>query len=147
MRKYFKIIIFALSVGVLMLNVLPFMSTYANGSEHGTIIVRGYNLIEFSALGCVPLFAILLIPAILFSSHSNELQNIELTLLIIVSTISYVHTLNAARIWLHSISDSIITHHFGMILYPFSFLLLIIVSKFLLIVSSSSFDEPFFYNI
>ena len=147
MNKRLKYIVIAFAIGVVILNVLPFMSTYVNGSEHGTVIVRGYNLIEFSTLGCIPLFATLLIPAILFSNHSKEFQNIELILLSIASIISYIHALNSAKNWLLSISDSIITHHLGMIVYPFSFLLLIIVSKFLLNVSSSYFDEPLYYEI
>ena len=48
-----------------VLCTLPVMSAHLNGGESGTLVVRGYNLMEFSAWGCIPMIAPLLMAALL----------------------------------------------------------------------------------
>lgn len=138
-----KCIIIFVTIIALMLNLLPVMSSPFTGElVSGKVVISGFNLLEFSALGCMPILAIILLPIIFFSNHSAEFQKIELILLAIITIPAYIHSLNAAREWLYSTSEAMITYHPGMIAYPFSFLLIIIVSNFLSTTSNSfSMDE------
>lgn len=126
MRRYFKVIMILASVAVTIMSILPVMSIYLSGGESCTLYVRGFNLMEFSAWGCIPLFAPLLIPVILFGHQSKAAQEAELMLLFGVNMVSYVHSFNAARAWLE-LEDALITYYPGMLLIPFAFILALII--------------------
>lgn len=56
-----------LGIAMLALNTLPILSAHCEGSESCTLMVRGYNLLEFSSWAAVPVFSVIIILAILFS--------------------------------------------------------------------------------
>ena len=100
---------------------LPMVSTYLSDGEACTMVIRGYNLMEFSALGCVPLFAALLIPVIVFGCQGKATKETELLLLFVVTVVCYVHGVNTSREWLYSLDGSLISYHPAMLLYPVLF--------------------------
>lgn len=71
MKDIFKIVIVIASLGASATCVLPLMSITASGGESAIFVVNGYNLMEFSAWGCVSMISTLLIPVILFGKQSK----------------------------------------------------------------------------
>lgn len=80
---------------------------------------------EFSAWSCVPLLAPLVVPMILFSSQTKAIKEIALLVLFVGYMICYVHSFNAARAWLTSLSDTLIAFYPGMFLTPFAFMVIV----------------------
>ena len=130
MKAVYKHLMLVLSMGSAALCMLPVMSTWLfDGGKFGdTFYIEVYNLIEFSAWGCVPLFAPLLIPVILYGSQTKDAKELELIFLFSANMICYVHSFNAARTWLDTISDSLILYYPGRALYPLGFMVLCIVA-------------------
>lgn len=123
-----KNIIPLLIVGMLGLNILPIMSAYSGGSESGMLMVRGFNLVEFSPWGILPVSSIILVLGILFSCQSKGAKNAELLLLLAVNLVCYAQSFKAARVWFESIAASPIVCHFGMIMFPLGSAALIILA-------------------
>ena len=121
MKKKHKIILILISVAAAATCALPVMSIYLSDGESCTLFVRGYNLMEFSALGCVPLFAPLFIPAITLGSQTKAAKETMLLILFAANMICYVHGFNAARIWFDSLGGSLLTFYPGMLLIPLAF--------------------------
>lgn len=117
LRNYLVIII---GVAVFAMCGLPLMSTYLHGGESCTLMIRGYNLVEYSAWGIVPLAAPLLIIAIFLGVQRESFREIEILALLLGSLVSYVHGFNSARTWMYSIADSHVSFHPAFSLYPFA---------------------------
>ncbi len=107
-----------LSLAFVALNTMPIFSTFCGGSESCTLMVRGYNLLEFSAWAALPIFTVVIILGILFSVQKKSAKNAELLLLLTANVVCYMESLKAARVWLESISNAPINSHFGMLAYP-----------------------------
>ena len=116
-------------VAVFALCALPLISAYCGGGESCTLVIRGYNLMEFSGWGAVPMLAPLLVPAILFGNQPKAAREAELVLLFLADVVCYAHSLSAARIWLETVGDSAISVHPGMILCPLGFAGLLAAAK------------------
>lgn len=101
--------------------LLPLMSARAISAESATLLVRGYNLIEFSPWGIFPIVAPLLIPLILISHLSERIQRVLLATLLASNALCYVSSFLAARTWLEAINVEHIAYHFGTALYPLAF--------------------------
>lgn len=113
-------------IAVSIMHILPIMSTYLSDGESCTLTVRGYNLMEFSALAVIPMIAPLFTLVILFGHQSKSAQEIELLFLTAVNLICYVHGVNAAKDWLYSLDGSLLEYYPGMILLPLAFCLVVI---------------------
>ena len=122
MRRLHKTLIFCASIATTALCALPLMSTHLSGGESCTMVIRGFNLMEFSARGCVPLFAALLIPMILFGCQSKTSKEAELLLLVVINLTCFVHGINASHEWIHSLNGSLLTYYSGMMIYPCAFI-------------------------
>ena len=129
MKKEYKTILVLISVAVAATCALPVMSIYLSDGESCTMLIRGYNLMEFSALGCVPLFAPLFIPAITLGSQTEAAKETMMLFLFAANMICYVHSFNAARTWLGSLNGSLRTFYPGMLLIPLAFSTIMVLSK------------------
>lgn len=114
-----------LGIAMLALNTLPILSAHCEGSESCTLMVRGYNLLEFSSWAAVPVFSVIIILAILFSLQKKSAKNVELILLLVANAVCYVESLRVARAWLDGISNAPINCHFGMIAFPVGVVLIV----------------------
>lgn len=123
MRKNYKFLIFGICLAVTCLCFLPVMSRASGASGTCMLIIRGYNLMEFSGLGCIPILTPLLIPGILFGHQSRAAQEIEIMLLFLASMASYIHSFNSAREWLLKVGSSIISLYPGALLMPLGLIL------------------------
>ena len=125
MKRAYRVTFVLVCIAAASLCMLPVMSVYLNDGEICTLFVRGYNLMEFSAWSCVPLLAPLLIPMVLFGTQTKAAKEIEFLILFIGNMICYVHSVNAARAWLTSLGDTLITYYPGMFLTPFAFVVIV----------------------
>lgn len=103
---------------MIALNAMPIMSVSCLDGEACELMVRGYNLMEFSPWGTIPIFTAVFVLAILFSCQSKATKQAELLLLLVANCVCYVTSIMAARAWLESVSSSFIFTHFGMITFP-----------------------------
>ena len=115
-----KFILFTGLIAV-ALCALPIMSMQLSGGESGKIVIYGYDLMEFSAWGCLPLLTPLLLTVILFGTQTRIAQEIELSVLFIGNILCCVHSYNTAQAWLMSLGENLIQFHTGIILYPLGF--------------------------
>lgn len=127
-EKRVKIIAVLISAAAITMCLLPIMSINLSGTEKCTLIVHGYNLIGFSALGCVPIIAPLFIPAVMVGGTD---KNNYITMLCIFSvhTVCYIHGINASKEWCASVCTGPITYHAGVVNYPGAFILALIAVK------------------
>ncbi len=107
-----------LSLAFVALNALPIFSAHCGGNESCTLMVRGYNLLEFSVWGILPKSTVMLVLTILFSCQSKAAKNAELLLLLTVNLVCYAESFKAARCWFESVATSPVVCHFGTILFP-----------------------------
>lgn len=129
MRWLHKIFIICAGIAATSLCVLPLMHTYLSDGESCTMVIRGFNLVEFSAWGCVPVFASLLIPAILFGNQTKAAKETALLILFIGNMVCYVHSFHAAKAWLYSLDGSMLTYHPGVVLVPLGFIMVLALTK------------------
>jgi len=117
MKNIHKFVISILCLAAAAISVMPIMSAETGNTEYGTLVIRGYNLMEYSALGCVPLLTFILIPILLFGRQSTASKHTETILLVYGNAIFYIHALNSAKEWLRSVSNSSLTYYPGLVLY------------------------------
>lgn len=122
MRKAYSIILVLTSVAAAALCALPIMSARVGGTESCNLILRGFNLIEFSPLAAVCLFAPLLVSGILLGGQPRAAQELELICLLVGNIACYSHSFSAAQTWLADRSISLITYHPNMLWYPAAFI-------------------------
>lgn len=84
-EKLFCYLMVAAAIIDFALCALPLASAYSGGSESYTIVIHGYNLIEFSAWGVIPLLAPLIVPVLLFGHQSKPTQELSLATLFCVT--------------------------------------------------------------
>ena len=119
-------ILFPIVLAMVALNAMPIMSVSCLDGEACELMVRGYNLMEFSAWGTIPIFTAVFVLAILFSCQSKAAKQAELLLLLAVNCVCYVTSIMAARAWLEGVSSSFVVTHFGMITFPLGTMALIL---------------------
>ena len=114
-----------LSLAFVALNALPIFSAHCRVSESCTLMVRGYNLLEFSFWAALPVFTVVIILGILFSFQKKSAKNVELLLLLLANAVCYLESIKTARAWLEGISNAPINCHFGMIAFPLGTMVII----------------------
>ena len=129
MKLAYKAILIFMGIAAVATCALPIMSVYLSDGESCTLFIRGYNLMEFSAWGCIPLIVPLLVMAILFGNQKKTAKEAELLLLFAGNMVCYVHSFNAAWAWLTSLDGSFITYHLGMFLLPLTFIMILALWK------------------
>ena len=104
---------------IVFMSTFPIMSVPSGGMECGILVVRGYNLVEFSSWGIVFLSA----PLLLSATHSK--RNKRLVLICVLS--SYIYALCVAYAWLNRIGNSPVAFHIGALLSPLLLLFMVLL--------------------
>ena len=130
MKRTFKVIMIIACIAATALCALPVLSVNLGGSESCTLYVRGYNLIEFSAWGCVPLFAPLLIIPVQCGSLTKQTKELVHLSLVVGNLVCYIHSIHAACDWIASVDGGSVTYYSGMFLIPFGFVICIVLLCF-----------------
>lgn len=108
--------------------LFPMLSGKIATGEAYTSVIRGYNLLEFSAWGITAIISPWLVPLILYGCQSRAAKELELMALMIGNIVCYVHSVNNVRIWLYDIGASVVEMKAAMFLYPINFILLCITA-------------------
>lgn len=140
MKKLLKCLIIFFSIALLFLSNLPLLSMRSTVGESCTFVIRGYNLLEFSAWACVPLFAPLVILAISFSHQSVYAKDTLFLFLALSNLICYVHSVNTAKAWLMSIENSPIKYQLYLFVLPIGVELILILSIISNIITTKECD-------
>ncbi len=128
MKKRYHCIASVACAVALALCALPIMSANSGGIESCTLIIRGYNLIEFSAWGIISVLSPIVVFAIVLGHQTTSGKETKLLLLGMASMVSYAHSVTAGREWLVSVGGSLIDYQVGMLLYPIGLLVLFAIA-------------------
>ena len=93
------------------------------------MVIEGINFTEFSAPSVLIPIAPLIVFAILYGCQSRQAKEVELILLLIGNSISFVHGAIAARTWLLEIDATIYgMTNIALFVYPVAFALLCFIA-------------------
>ena len=109
--------------------VLPITTIHCGGPEPATIVVRGFNLMNFSCRGIVPILAALITPVSAMGSQSHGAKEAELIFLFMANAVSFLHSFNTAKMWFMEGDKSLITLDFGAVIFPLGFIAVLIITK------------------
>lgn len=124
----YRITVAIFIAAVIAMCILPVMSVDLSDAERGTLLVRGYNLIEFSEFGCIPIIAPLFIPAVLVDCTDKN-NYVTMLYIFLFYMVCYIHGINASKEWCASVCTGPITYHAGVVNYPGAFILALIAVK------------------
>ena len=123
-NRNFKYLFLAACCGAAAMSGLPVLS---GACKSGTIFVRGFNLMEFSPCGCIPLIAPFALFVILYGSQSKQAREIEMLMLAIGNLMCFVQSCNYARDWMLAQEGMRLVHHPAMVFYPSAFFALVLL--------------------
>ena len=126
-----KLIICILSFVAFLLCFFPLMSVYVDGKENTVLTACGFNLMECSALGVVPLIAPLLVPIILYGHQNKASKERCLIVLLVGNLICYVDSFNATKEWFGTVGSEMISYYPMAVIYPVCFVAILIAAKIL----------------
>lgn len=118
MSKVFKTISLLLSVAALFSFVLPLFSTVCGEIETQHVVLRGWNLPEFSPWGVLTVFAPILLCGLLASPLPDRWKTVLLLALIVGVPVSYTQAVHAALAWMRTDANTYIQYHYGLAVYP-----------------------------
>ena len=108
----------AIVIGTLVLSGMPLMGVDVGEMERGTLIVRGFNLMEFSWLGVLPL----LVPVLALVFEKKHLQLMSLG----IATLGYATSFCLARYWLQTVGDKAVIFYLGALIYPLAIVMVVL---------------------
>lgn len=123
----FRYTIMIASVITTAICFFPLFTGTSGGAESTIFVIRGLNLIEFSAWGCLPIIIPLFIPAIVFGDQAKWVKMLELMILACVNMVSYFYSISIAKEWLRSACENLISYHYCCLLYPIIFMTIILL--------------------
>ena len=114
-EQHLKRLVCVSGIFATLLVTLPLISGV---SGHDTIMIRGFNLMEFSPFGCVPLLAPMLIVFVACGSQTQAVKESAIILFTVGNLICYTQAFNIAREWLSVHADSMFTCYPGIVWVP-----------------------------
>lgn len=101
---------------------LPLFSAEVTGKVSSVLMIRGYNLLEFSLLGIVPL-TVALLTAVILSMECKRISNNRTFFIVFVIYLGcYAFSYHAAWEWLETVENTAVTVHYGSFIHPLGIL-------------------------
>lgn len=121
--KKFSFLLNLLSYAPLL---LPIYATSIDSGEAYELIIKGYNLAEFSVWGSI-IFAIpIIIIAITYSSIDNKIKNLLLIAVYLLAIVGFYNASIAADKWIQGVADGfVLCRPYQMISFLFVFVSMI----------------------
>lgn len=119
-RQLFDVLFIAEFFATIIFATQPLLSGKAG---YDTILVRGFNLMEFSVLGCVPVLAPILLIFVVLGCQERKVKELCVIAMLLLTVICYSHGFIAAQEWLLEASEASITYHPCILFFPMSILL------------------------
>jgi len=88
--------------------ILPIYSTTIDGEEGCELIIRGYNLAEFSVWGSLVFTIPIIIIAVTYSRQYNKMKNLLLIAIYLFSIVVFHNASVAADTWIRSVADGFV---------------------------------------
>ena len=108
----------------LLSSALPIMTGFAGGSEaSGELVIRGFNLAEFSPFGVTVIAAPILLAGIFYAGFSSDTKQLLVLLLWGITMFGVAKAIHAAAAWLNEISVSSISFSALILAWPVLFFL------------------------
>ena len=114
LMKYGGIVLAVLSLLTLG---LPLFSTTLTVGEAGRLVVRGYNLVEFSPWGGVAVVAPLVLLGLALSKLSRPVKTMGLLGLCVLTGFALCGAVAAAQTWVRSTADGFVEPHMSHLFY------------------------------
>lgn len=112
--KYISVI---LSVTSLIALILPLFSARVTYGESWDMVIRGYNLIEFSAWGSIVLFVPIVLIGLMLSKLNNSIKNIGMLALFLFDVVALHKASNCAYNWVLQQTSEYVQIHRNQFLY------------------------------
>lgn len=120
--KLFNVISVLLSIAAFISLALPFYSSHVTEGEAYNMVIKGYNLVEFSPLGSVVLISPILLIGLVFSKLQNNHKTIGILSLLPITAIALNHSCSAAYRWMTEQTSSHILLNMNYLFYSLFFL-------------------------
>jgi len=102
--------------------ILPIYRTTIDGEGGCELIIKGYNLVEFSVWGSLIFAFPIIILAITYSRQDNKIKNLLLVAMYLFSIVVFYNASKAADIWIRGVADGfVLCRPYQMISFIFVF--------------------------
>ncbi|MBR2043542.1 MAG: hypothetical protein IJ946_04310 [Clostridia bacterium] len=116
-RKLFSVLAIILSLFAIASLFLPIYSTNITDGEACNLIVKGYNLVEFSPWGGVMLLTPLVLLGLMLSKIKSSVKTIGLLGLLLLDSVALCGATSAAYSWITNIATGFVKPHMGHLIY------------------------------
>ena len=89
----------------------PVYSTYLADGEAGNVIVKGYNLVEFSSWGSVVLLVPLLLIGLMLGKLHPAVNTIGVLGLLLLNGVALSESVTAAHTWIAGVATGLVETH------------------------------------
>ena len=102
--------------------ILPIYSTMVDGKEGYELIIRGYNLVEFSVWGSLVFAIPVIVLAITYSNQDCRIKNLLLLATYLLSIAGFYNASIAADKWIRDVANGfVLCRPYQMISFVFMF--------------------------
>lgn len=96
---------------------LPIYSTHITNGVACNLVIRGYNLVEFSSWGGIVVLAPLVLLGLMLSGLNNNIKTIGLLGLFILDGVALCCSTSAAYKWICEVSTTFVELHMNHLVY------------------------------
>lgn len=116
-KRIFRFLCAVLALLSLASLSLPIYSTYITDGEACDMVIKGYNLVEFSPWGGVVLLAPLVLLGLMLSKLKSSVKTIGLLGLLLLNSVALCGATSAAYSWITNIATGFVKPHMGHLIY------------------------------
>lgn len=117
LKKILNPLAIIFSLAALTTLILPLFSEYITGGESYNMVIKGYNLVEFSPLGSVVLISPILLIGLILSKLKNSFKTVGTMGLLLLDLLALSHSYSAAYNWIIAETGSHPQVHMNQLFY------------------------------
>ena len=122
-RKVLKVIGVIFAAASILCLFLPIFSTRITEGEAWTMVIKGYNMTEFSPWGSVVLISPLIFIGLLFSKVKNSMKTFVLLILLLIDSYALSNAYSATYKWVLEAATGYVQPHPNHLLYTLALLI------------------------
>ena len=97
--------------------ILPIYSTFIAEGESCNMVIRMYNLVEFSPLGAFVLTAPIALLILMLSKVKSSVKTIGIIVLLLLDCMALYRTISVAHSWINNIATGVVNSNIGCLIY------------------------------
>lgn len=117
LKRIFRFLCAVLALLSLASLTLPIYSTYITDGEACDMVIKGYNLAEFSPWGGIVLLAPFVLLGLMLSKLKSSVKTIGLLSLLLLDSVALCGATSAAYGWITDIATGFVEPHMGHLIY------------------------------